>query len=127
MRLRAIRSAAASTASLVALYALVASCSTNMGAERASLDGEWMPVRESAAAPVKLAVSGGAMQLHTSCAAVEATLDRAGRLRASSLAAACEGDREVMAFVERAPELVRIDARTVELRRGRQRVRFRKA
>ena len=127
MRLRAIRSASASTASLVALYALVASCSTNIGAEQANFDGEWTPVRESAAAPVKLAVNGGAMQLHTACTAVEATLDRAGRLRADAIGAACEGDREVMAFVGRAPELVRIDARTMELRRGRQRVRFRKA
>ena len=127
MRLRALKSASASTVSLVALYALVASCSTNMGAERASLDGEWMPVRKSAAAPVKLAVSGGDMRLHTACAEVDVSLDRGGRLRATSSAVACEGDREVMAFVHRAPELVRIDARTVELRRGRQRVRFRRA
>ena len=127
MRLRALKSASASTASLVALYALVASCSTNMGAEEASLDGEWMPVRASATAPVKMAVSDGAMRLHTSCAEVDAELDRAGRLRAAPSGVACEGDREVMAFVHRAPELVRIDARTVELRRGRQRVRFRKA
>ena len=99
MRLRALRSASASTLSLVALYALVASCSTQMGPERASLDGEWTPVRASASAPAKLAVSGGAMRLHTLCMAVEATLDRAGRLRADAADAACEGDREVMAFV----------------------------
>ena len=127
MQIRAIRSAAATTLSLAALYALVASCSVQMGPERAAFDGEWTPVRASAAAPVKLAVDGEAMRLHMSCAAVEATLDRAGRLRADSPAVACEGDREVVAFVHRAPELVRIDARTVELRRGRQRVRFRRA
>ena len=149
-----MRTTLATTLSAAGLYALVASCSTTVNGgdpvtSLAGLAGEWRVVDASAPAlrGRTLTIAEDAVALPMTCdgAAVVATVDRQGRMSVQGdrmavqdsavLATAtshaptadCTPDRDLAALVDARPRMVRVNDRTVDIRRGRQRVRIRKA
>ena len=137
--------------SAIALYAMVASCSTTMGGtdavtSLASHAGDWKVVDASAPALKgrMLTIDADGVSVPMACAPTDmrATLDRRGRMSGMSAPAKasqstvrlvkrpradCAPDRAVTALVSAGPEMVRLDARTLEIRKGRQRLRIRRA
>lgn len=137
--------------SAVALYAMVASCSGTMRApdavtSLAAHEGEWTVVEASAPALKgrTLRIDADAISVPMACAPsdMRATLDRRGRVTGAAEPAAaarpdapavrrprveCATDRAVATLVKSQPDVVRLDARTLEIRKGRQRVRIRRA